>query len=583
MKRVISCLLFVTLVLASVLAMFPASAATVTKINVMGDSNADKQFAGEGNVFYYDYHKYIDTKGYNVGESFSMSGSDKGADEFMLRLGLNAGSGTASVCDGTKNSGSFSHQIGSKGVDINGIHYNHAFGYSFKESVTVDAIALYIPAETHITDIDVYGASLSTNGTAKVYGADAEKTLLASFTGVKTTTTVEESGTQVIKLEASLNEALKIDYLFLALQVGGSYCFYEIELTGVLAKDAADFSALKAQYARIKNAVESDYTPDSWTALKTALAATDPVNKNCLSTAAQISSAETTLKAAIDGLKLMPVDASVIDAEISKASALAEATYTPSSWAKLQEAITAANTAKTSATRQSEIIAAKDAITKAIAALVERADKTELNAEITKAAALKEADYTPDSWTALKAALDAANTVKDNLDATVTEVKNAKEALTAAIEGLAAPGDKTALNAKIAEVGNYKKDEFNVSGLIWSVFEQALETAKFVSGNASATQTEINTALEDLKDAVADLGEKKAPSANVPEEEEEEEEEEVEEEEVETDAPATQAPATQAPATTPAPKKEGCGSSVALSALAIVGVIGTALVIKKKD
>ena len=46
-----------------------------------------------------------------------------------------------------------------------------------------------------------------------------------------------------------------------------------------------------------------------------------------------------------------------------------------------------------------------------------------------------------------------------------------------------------------------------------------------------------------------------------------------------TDAPATDAPATEAPKE----DKGGCGSSVALSALAIVGVIGTALVIKKKE
>ena len=52
----------------------------------------------------------------------------------------------------------------------------------------------------------------------------------------------------------------------------------------------------------------------------------------------------------------------------------------------------------------------------------------------------------------------------------------------------------------------------------------------------------------------------------------------------ETDAPATDAPATDAPATdAPAPANKGCGSTVALSALAIVGVIGTALAIKKRD
>ena len=582
MKRIISCLIVVTLLLASVLAMIPASAAG-TKFNVMGDSDANTQFKGEGNVFYYDYHKYIDDKGYSVGSGFEMSSSDKGADAYMLRLGMNAGSGTASVCDGVKNSGSFSHQFGSKGVDINGVHYNHAFGYSFKESVTVDAITMYLPSQTNITGIDVYGASLTGTGENKVYGAAAEKTLLASFTGVNTTATVDENGTRVIKLSSTLNEALKIDYLFLAIYIGaGTYCFYEIELTGVLAADAADFTALKNEYKRIAGAVAEDYTANSWTALETALASTDPVNKNCLSTASSIATAAATLKAAIDGLQLIPLDTSVIDAEIAKTTGLNENTYTPASWAVLANAIAEATAVKASSTRQSEVVKAAAAVTSAIAALTERADKSALEEEIAKTAILNKNDYTPATWSVLESALDMANSIVSDLDATDDDVTTAKNAITAAIAGLVAPGNKTDLNAKITEAKKLKKTDYNISGLIWSVFEQALETAEEISADENAVQTEIDVALADLIEAIEDLGEKKAPSADVPEQDDEEEEDTEEEEDEETEAPATKAPATQAPAAT-TPQAGGCGSSVALSALAIVGVIGTALVVKKKE
>ena len=61
MKRIISCLIVAALLLASVLAMIPASAATPTEFNVMGNSNADMQWAGNGNVFYFDYHKFVGT------------------------------------------------------------------------------------------------------------------------------------------------------------------------------------------------------------------------------------------------------------------------------------------------------------------------------------------------------------------------------------------------------------------------------------------------------------------------------------------------------------------------------------------
>ena len=79
----------------------------------MGGSDATTQFAGNGNVFYFDYHKYIAD-----GKTFGISESDKGNETYMLRLGNNGGSGTASVCDGNKTSASFSHQRGE--IKING-------------------------------------------------------------------------------------------------------------------------------------------------------------------------------------------------------------------------------------------------------------------------------------------------------------------------------------------------------------------------------------------------------------------------------------------------------------------------------
>ena len=44
MKRFVSCLIVAALLLASLLAMIPASAATPEEFNVMGGSDKDKQF-----------------------------------------------------------------------------------------------------------------------------------------------------------------------------------------------------------------------------------------------------------------------------------------------------------------------------------------------------------------------------------------------------------------------------------------------------------------------------------------------------------------------------------------------------------
>ena len=114
MKRFVSCLIVAALLLASLLAMIPASAATPEEFNVMGGSDKDKQFAGEGNVFYYDYHKYANEVG-----TFPMPSSYYGNSNYMLRMGNNDGSGSAGVCDGVKNDGTFNHSIGD--IEINGV------------------------------------------------------------------------------------------------------------------------------------------------------------------------------------------------------------------------------------------------------------------------------------------------------------------------------------------------------------------------------------------------------------------------------------------------------------------------------
>jgi hypothetical protein len=342
MKRVISTLLLITLLLASVIAMIPASAATPEEFNLMGNSDKNKQWKGDGNVFYFDYYKYLD-----LGNKFEMT--DYGNIDYMIRF-PNAGSGSASVSDGEKTKGGVEHNPDPTPTrEINGESYNQYFGYSFKESVVADAVTLYIPADTVITQLDVYGATIDKD--AKIFAKDAQKTLLASFKDVNTTATtpVEEGGAtaNLIVLNSELNEAFKLDYIYFAVKVStkANYYIYEIELNGVLAKDAADFSALKAEYARYAELTESDWTEATWANLESALATTDPVNKNATSTEAEIASAAATLKAAIDALVAKPADKTALAAAIAEAAELVEEDYTPSTWEAFANALSEANIA----------------------------------------------------------------------------------------------------------------------------------------------------------------------------------------------------------------------------------------------
>ena len=200
-------------------------------------------------------------------------------------------------------------------------------------------------------------------------------------------------------------------------------------------------------------------------------------------------------------------------------------------------------------------------------------NKTALAAKLAEVEALNENEYTTATWTLLKEAYLAAKAVNEDANALQVMVDAALAAVVDAQGKLGKPGDSTALKAKIAEAEALKEDDYK-SGLTWNVFAKALADAKAAAESRDSTQGDIDMALSTLVEAMGKI--EKKPAAPAPE----------------TDAPATDAPETDAPATeapTDDDKKDdeeeegGCGSSVALSALAIVSVIGTALVIKKKE
>lgn len=215
------------------------------------------------------------------------------------------------------------------------------------------------------------------------------------------------------------------------------------------------------------------------------------------------------------------------------------------------------------------------------AATLMAVNKTALAAKIAEASALVEAEYTKATWEVLVAALSAADAVNKDAKAVQILVDNALANLTDAMAKLGKPGDTSALKAKVDEAKALKQDNYNVTGLTWNVFVKCIEDAEKVLADESATQGDIDLALANLVEKMAALGDPKTPVTP------------------ETDAPATDAPATDAPETEDKDdedkdedkdddkkdeeKKGGCGSSVALSALAIVGVIGTAVVLKKKE
>lgn len=141
-----------------------------------------------------------------------------------------------------------------------------------------------------------------------------------------------------------------------------------------------------------------------------------------------------------------------LEAAIAKAEALKEADYTAESWAsmqmELQEAKDELKNPKTQATVDeavSHLNAAVEALVKAEGDKKEEptaVDTSSLEKVISNAAALKEADYTADSWKALQSALTDAKSAL-NAKESQEKVDKATDELNKAIKALVKNGNQT--------------------------------------------------------------------------------------------------------------------------------------------
>ena len=136
------------------------------------------------------------------------------------------------------------------------------------------------------------------------------------------------------------------------------------------------------------------------------------------------------------------LDLQALQDMIIEAEALKPDDYTYDSFGKMNDALVDAKKTLATATLQSEIDKALGELTAAKNALLKEGevDKSALKGAIEKAQALKEADYTPESWAANKDAIDAAikaaqNVVDDAL-ATQAQVTGALNTLNGAIDKL---------------------------------------------------------------------------------------------------------------------------------------------------
>ena len=263
MKRTISILVLIAMMLASVLAIIPAAAeeAAAPERKNVAFSDADAanyQFDGKGNVFYFDYHYYIAANG----ETWPIT--DKGPS---LRRGQNSGSGSASATDGVKFSGGMSHQYGQDCAtmdlaDGTSVTHDHIFGYSFKESVTVDGFKIWVSSgldsRDDISRVTIYGAVVDPAKIEAVKASTEEKKYVANTycyadpvllyemaPGDDLQYNVITEGDQKAAVTGGDFPVMTVDYILVGVDTvegasKGKYAVYELELyEAALVKDPA--------------------------------------------------------------------------------------------------------------------------------------------------------------------------------------------------------------------------------------------------------------------------------------------------------------------------------------------------------
>ena len=129
-----------------------------------------------------------------------------------------------------------------------------------------------------------------------------------------------------------------------------------------------------------------------------------------------------------------------LEAAIAKAEALKESDYTSESWASMQTELQEAKEELAAKHSQATVDEATSHLNAAIEALVKaetpaEVNTTELEKVIASAKALKEADYTSETWSALKSALETAESALEKKESQEA-VDNAAKGLQTAIDGL---------------------------------------------------------------------------------------------------------------------------------------------------
>lgn len=194
---------------------------------------------------------------------------------------------------------------------------------------------------------------------------------------------------------------------------------------------------------------------------------------------------------------------------IEKAKGLQETDYTADSWEKLQEKLQTALALKENpeVTEEQKKEAAEN-LEKAVAELVSAADKEMLKQAIEEGKKKQEQDYTEESWNRMVIALNEARAVLVDPKMNQEMVDQAYQKLREALDGLVGQTSGERPNAEVLEEIIKKAESLDRTAYTedsWEAVQDALDAARAVLQDLTATQTDYDTAQKTLEEAMAAL------------------------------------------------------------------------------
>lgn len=291
-----------------------------------------------------------------------------------------------------------------------------------------------------------------------------------------------------------------------------------------------DKTELKEAIDKASSLDENAYTPESWKTLQEVFQNANNVYNDTSASKEVVLKAKEDLLAAMQALvhsEKPSIDISRLQEVIEQAKQLQSNLYTPESWAVLEEKLAQANQVLIDAQKtEKSVQGAMDALMKSIVELVSVDDessvnKAELQKELSEIAHLKENNYTKESWNAFTNIFKQANKILEDPKSSQGQVDQIVQALKAAVLNLVENEetedavDISKLESFYDECVAYYKEE-NYTKENWKQYNQALQRAKTILEDPSATQKDVDDALDALIHATAKLNAEKDTASIAP-------------------------------------------------------------------